>query len=154
LAFSGGGFRGWQLPVVAALYLALAGHGLAPSAHAPAPVIPHGGWAYPRGASIAHQPLPHQAGPAAPRADAPIFRLNSAQQPPATPGGARYYSIHRQAGRQPDTPSLPAPVYLDALPVQLDNLPAGDDLAAPPPPPEVLRDAHGRLRPVPSSDDY
>ena len=134
----------------------MAGHGLTPSVSSPAPIIPHGGWTYPRGGVPAATDL--EATPApdplAPRPDAPIFRLNSATQPPATPGGARYYSIHRQAGRQPDAPVLPAPVYLDALPVQLDNLPAGDDLAAPPPPPEVLRDANGRLRPVPSSDDY
>lgn len=145
------------MPVVAALFLALAGHGLTPSVSAPAPIIPHGGWTYPRGGALV-APVTPQAptatDPLAPRADAPIFRLNSTTQPPATPGGARYYSIHRQAGRQPDAPSLPAPLYLDALPVQLDNLPAGDDLAAPPPPPEVLRDANGRLRPVPSSDDY
>lgn len=71
---------------------------------------------------------------------------------PATPGGARYYSIHRQAGREPDTPRLPEPVYLDALPVELNTLPDSQDLAAPPPTPTLMRDAQGRIRPAPDFD--
>jgi hypothetical protein len=68
-------------------------------------------------------------------------------------GGARYYSVHRQAGRQPDATPLPAPNYLDALPVELDQPIASDDLAQPPEAPAVMRDAQGRLRAAPMADD-
>ena len=106
--------------------------------------------------------------PMAPRPDAPVFRLRQTQtdsaqpnppeggQPAATPdttGGARYYSIHRQAGRTPDAPRLPEPVYLDALPVELNGLPETQDLAEPPPPPALMRDSQGRVRPVPEPDN-
>jgi len=137
-------------------------------------LTPHGGWTYPRGARqdalLTSSNTPEiTIDPMAPRGDAPIFRIQevaNAQNVPAVSnmdnkstsapvaGGARYYSIHRQAGRQPDAPVLPAPVYLDALPVQLDAIPSGDDLATPPAPPELFRDAQGRLRPVPFSDDF
>ncbi|WP_122464635.1 hypothetical protein [Brevundimonas lutea] len=43
---------------------------------------------------------------------------------------ARYYSVHRQAGRQPDPTPIPDPVYLDFAPV---------DLAEPPPAPVIAR---------------
>lgn len=104
--------------------------------------------------------------PMAPRRDAAIFRIGSAaptangapasiQQAPAGsagPGG-RYYSVHRQNGRQPDAVALPEPVYLDALPVELDRAPQSEDLAEPPDAPTVLRDANGRVRPAPPSTD-
>ncbi|MGX8273310.1 hypothetical protein ACWQV9_11555, partial [Brevundimonas diminuta] len=111
---------------------------------------------------------------------APIFQLqrNTPQPPAATPapapaqgqapaaptpqpvsndapsqGSARYYSVHRQAGRQPDATPLPAPNYLDAMPVELNETPSSDDLAQPPEPPAVMRDAQGRLRAAPLADD-
>ena len=122
------------------------------------------------------------ADPMAPRRDAPIFRLQrpSAQPAPAsaqaaqpqaqaqTPadaqpapaadapsaqGGARYYSVHRQAGRQPDATPLPAPVYLDALPVDLTSPPASTDLAEPPPAPNLIRNANGRIQALPATED-
>ena len=43
---------------------------------------------------------------------------------------ARYYSVHRQAGRRPDPTPIPDPVYLDFAPV---------DLAEPPPAPVIAR---------------
>ena len=104
------------------------------------------------------------ADPMAPRRDAAIFRMGSAtaesvasmpapaQQAAAaySPGG-RYYSVHRQNGRQPDAVAMPAPVYLDALPVEMERAPQSDDLAEPPAAPTVLRDANGRIRPAPPS---
>lgn len=120
-------------------------------------VTPHGGWTYPRArqqpqttSSISAPtaaPMP-AIDPMAPRADAPVLRMNDTP----TPDGARYYSIHRQTGRSPDAPTMPAPVYLDALPVGLNNLPQGEDLAAPPPAPQMMRDNQGRMRPVVSDD--
>jgi hypothetical protein len=84
----------------------------------------------------------------APRPDAPIHRLRAGAdpQPPAPdapaeapdPQGARYYSVHRAAGRQPDPTPLPQPFFLDAPPV---------DLAEPPAQPAIIRDAQGRSRP-------
>jgi len=114
----------------------------------------------------------------APRRDAPIFRLQrpapaaapagqaaEAESQPAlaptpapvaeAPGqsGARYYSVHRQAGRQPDATPLPAPVYLDALPVDLTSVPASTDLAEPPAAPNLIRNANGRLQALPDNQD-
>ena len=112
--------------------------------------------------------------PMAPRRDAPIFRLQRPAAPPAqapaspapveahtppaaaTPvaqGGARYYSVHRQAGRQPDATPLPPPVYLDALPVDLTSMPASTDLAEPPAAPNLIRNANGRLQALPANED-
>lgn len=119
------------------------------------------------------------ADPMAPRRDAPIFRLQRpstqaeaapavqaqaqaqaqpsqpmpAADAPAAQGGARYYSVHRQAGRQPDATPLPAPVYLDALPVELTSAPASTDLAEPPAAPNLIRNANGRLQALPANED-
>lgn len=46
---------------------------------------------------------------------------------------ARYYSVHRGNGREPDAPVIPEPFFLDHAPV---------DLAEPPPPP-TLRNGRG-----------
>ncbi|MNT31869.1 hypothetical protein D3C72_1677240 [compost metagenome] len=113
----------------------------------------------------------------APRRDAPIFRLQrpapaevaapvQAEAQPATApaaraaiaeapaqSGARYYSVHRQAGRQPDATPIPAPVYLDALPVDLTSVPASTDLAEPPAAPNLIRNANGRLQALPDNQD-
>ncbi len=103
-------------------------------APAPAPALPA------PNATPAAQPAPQPA-PQPVSDDAPAQ------------GGARYYSVHRQAGRQPDATPLPAPNYLDALPVELDQPIASDDLAQPPEAPAVMRDAQGRLRAAPMADD-
>lgn len=94
--------------------------------------------------------------PMAPRRDAPIFRLQSQAQgstPAATQGqasvqsgeaGARYYSVHRDAGRQPDPTALPDPVYFDSVTL---------DLAEPPATEGPGRDAQGgRRAPVANED--
>lgn len=126
---------------------------------------------------VAETAAPPPADPMAPRRDALIFSLQrpaaapaevaptsqpSAQpQPQAAPvaetagaqGGARYYSVHRQAGRQPDATPLPAPVYLDALPVDLTTAPASPDLAEPPAAPNLIRNANGRIQALPANED-
>lgn len=94
----------------------------------------------PEAARIQPAPLPQAAPQAAPQ---PRVIAGAAGQ------GSRYYSLHRQAGRQPDSVPTPPPVYLDALPVQLDETPSSGDLAAPPEPPALYRDAQGRVRATP-----
>ncbi len=104
------------------------------------------------------------ADPMAPRRDAPIFRLPSqavagqtppvdtgqapqtyAQAAPAPAGqqGARYYSLHRDAGHAPDPTTMPEPVYFDSVTL---------DLAEPPAAQTPTRDAQGRRRPVANDD--
>jgi len=118
-------------------------------------------------AATAQPAPPVAADPMAPRRDAPIFRLGAATPPTSTgdaalqparqaaaaPGSqARYYSLHRQNGRQPDAIAMPSPVYLDALPVELERTPQSEDLAEPPAAPAVLRDSNGRVRPAPPTN--
>ena len=156
----------------------------APAPSRPAPrIIPHGGapattspntltsadaWLRPQPApqpepQPERPPAPVASDPMAPRPDALVFRSAqaSATAPaPAAPvaastSGSRYYSVHRAYGRQPDRIATPAPVYLDALPVELNQAPQSTDLAEPPAAPTVLRDANGRIRPaapVPGED--
>ena len=118
-------------------------------------------------APVSAQPATNApADPMAPRRDAPIFRMGHSDAAPvsAAPAApiqqaavsgapARYYSLHRQNGRQPDPIAMPAPVYLDALPVELERAPASEDLAEPPAAPTLLRDANGRVRPAPQISD-
>lgn len=101
------------------------------------------------------------ADPMAPRRDAPIFRLRpgepgagldattvtedaSGQQGPGpAPQGARYYSVHRDAGRQPDPTVIPEPVFFDSVTL---------DLAEPPATEPLMTDAQGRRRAVANAD--
>ena len=98
------------------------------------------------------------ADPMAPRRDAPIFRLQRPDGSVAAPpqsgaaSSARYYSVHRQAGHEPDAIARPAPVYLDALPVQLAQTPTSTDLAQPDGPPTLLRGADGKVRALPQTE--
>ena len=120
--------------------------------------------------------------PMAPRRDAPIFRLQrtSPPPPPATPDadprdeepaaphqvaevansgerpplqGARYYSVHRQNGRDPDPLVMPAPTYVDALVVSMTDMPVSQDLAAPEQGPTLIRDSNGNMRAAPAASD-
>jgi hypothetical protein len=122
----------------------------------------------------APQPAPAPARPAewaddpnAPRSDALIWSVGQPQpaQPQPAPvqaqtrapapaqarpepsaQGARYYSVHRQNGRQPDRAVLPEQVYLDALPVQMDETPTSPNMAEPPGPPQLVRNPDGTVR--------
>ncbi|MDQ1192032.1 hypothetical protein QE419_000798 [Brevundimonas vesicularis] len=121
------------------------------------------------------QPAPQQAqaavaDPMAPRRDAPIYRLQrpqagapldaaavaasgqAAPTPTAGDNSARYYSVHRQAGRHPDAIPAPQQTYLDALPVQMAQTPQSSDLAQPDGPPALIRNANGALRAVPQTE--
>lgn len=134
----------------------------------PAPIPQQAAQAEPQPA-----PQPAQAAvadPMAPRRDAPIYRLQrpqagapldaaavaaSGQAAPAPTAGdnsARYYSVHRQAGRHPDAIPAPQQTYLDALPVQMAQTPQSSDLAQPDGPPALIRNANGALRAVPQTE--
>lgn len=99
--------------------------------------------------------------PAAPRADAPPRTVpvtavaGSGEAPPARSGG-RYYSVHRQNGRQPDALSIPEPTYVDRLVVSDIETMASQDLAAPEQGPTLIRDRNGNMRaaPAPSDGDH
>ncbi|MBB5771468.1 hypothetical protein HNP47_001437 [Brevundimonas vesicularis] len=131
----------------------------------PAPVPQQAALAEPQPA-----PQPDQAAvadPMAPRRDAPIYRLQrpqagapldaaavaaSGQTPVAGDSSARYYSVHRQAGRHPDAIPAPQQTYLDAMPVQMAQTPQSSDLAQPDGPPALIRNANGALRAVPQTE--
>jgi len=134
----------------------------------PAPVPQQAAQAEPQPA-----PQPAQAAiadPMAPRRDAPIYRLQrpqagapldaaavaasgqAAQTPVAGDNSARYYSVHRQAGRHPDAIPAPQQTYLDAMPVQMAQTPQSSDLAQPDGPPALIRNANGALRAVPQTE--
>ena len=130
-------------------------------------------------AAVAAQAIPSApaaADPMAPRRDAPIFHMQDtegtapAQAPQARPRtsavsaapaagpaagpaeqGARYYSVHRQNNRQPDPTPLPPTTYVDAIAVDLPASLASQDLAAPPEPPALIRNAQGRLQAMPDT---
>lgn len=117
--------------------------------------------AAPQPAAPAPAPQPAEtpaADPMAPRRDAPIFRLQrpdgsvAAAPQAGTASSARYYSVHRQAGHEPDAIARPATVYLDALPVQLAQTPNSTDLAQPDGPPTLLRGANGKVRALPQTE--
>lgn len=128
----------------------------------------------------APQPAPQAdalGDPMAPRRDAPIFRLTQtsmaaaapaatppvqtaavqaeasplASVPSAVPQGARFYSVHRQAGHRPDPIPQAQPVYLDALPVEMSQTPSSADLAQPDGPPALIRNRDGSVRAAPPS---
>jgi hypothetical protein len=116
--------------------------------------------------TTAGAPPPASADPMAPRRDALIFRMGSAASPPAASApaaeaprqlaqaaplrpdaparqGARYYSVHREAGHQPDPMTLPESVFIGG----------SADLAEPPPAPVVQRTVNGRAQAVVPNQD-
>jgi hypothetical protein len=76
---------------------------------------------------------------------------NSGEAPPRE--GGRYYSVHRQNGREPDGLALPEPTYIDALVVTSIDTIASQDLAQPDPGPTLIRDRNGSMRPVAAAPD-
>ena len=134
----------------------------------PAPVPQQAAQAEPQPATQPAQAA--VADPMAPRRDAPIYRLQRPQagapldaaavaasgQAAPTPtvgdNSARYYSVHRQAGRHPDAIPAPQQTYLDAMPVQMAQTPQSSDLAQPDGPPALIRNANGALRAVPQTE--
>lgn len=95
---------------------------------------------------------PASAAPqAAPRPRRVAEVANSGERPPQQ--GGRYYSVHRQNGRQPDALEMPEPTYVDALAITMPETIASQDLSAPEPGPTLIRDAQGRVRPMPAASD-
>ena len=134
----------------------------------PAPVPQQAAQAEPQPATQPAQAA--VADPMAPRRDAPIYRLQrpqagapldaaavaasgqAAPTPTAGDNSARYYSVHRQAGRHPDAIPAPQQTYLDAMPVQMAQTPQSSDPAQPDGPPALIRNANGALRAVPQTE--
>lgn len=81
-----------------------------------------------------------------------VAEVSNSGERPALQGG-RYYSVHRQNGRQPDVLEMPEPTYVDALAVSMPETIASQDLAAPEEGPTLIRDAQGRVRPAPAASD-
>ena len=92
-----------------------------------------------------------QADPSAPRVRRVAEVTNTGERPPQQ--GARYYSVHRQNGRQPDALTMPEPTYVDALAITMTETPASQDLAQPDQGPTLIRDNQGRVRPAPAASD-
>lgn len=111
----------------------------------------------PAPATSSPEPAPRAEAPA--QAQAPATAqptrvadvANSGQQPPR--GGARYYSVHRQNGREPDALVMPEPTYVDALVVSMTETPATQDLAEPDQGPTLIRDRNGNMRAMPAASD-
>ena len=81
--------------------------------------------------------------------------VSSGEAPPPAQGG-RYYSVHRQNGREPDALTMPQATYVDALVVSDVESLASQDLAVPQEGPTLIRDRNGNLRaaPAPSDGDH
>ena len=74
-------------------------------------------------------------------------------EPAPRAAGGRYYSVHRQNGRDPDPLAIPEPTYVDGLVVgEIETL-ASQDLAAPQEGPTLIRDRNGNLRAAPAASD-
>ncbi len=98
-------------------------------------------------------PAPAAAPAPAPAASQPVAPVTQPQSnyqteraPQAAPQGARYYSVHRQNGRQPDRTIMPEQVYLDALPIEMEETPVSPSMARPPEPPQLVRNPDGTVR--------
>lgn len=99
-----------------------------------------------------------QAAPVSPPAGTPVEArpvmavAQSGEAPPRQAGG-RYYSVHRQNGREPDALTLPEPTYVDGLVVSDIETMASQDLAAPDQGPTLIRDRNGNMRAAPAASD-
>lgn len=118
-----------------------------------APIFRLGQGAPPRPSTAV--PAPEAAAVDAPRAapqPRPVVEVaNTGERPPQQ--GARYYSVHRQNGRQPDSLAMPEATYVDALAITMAETPASQDLAQPDQGPTLIRDNQGRLRAAPAASD-
>jgi len=92
---------------------------------------------------------PARAAPPSPRVA--MVAANPEDRPSAQ--SARYYSVHRQNGREPDALTLPQPTYVDALAITTPVTIASQDLAQPEQAPTLIRDAQGRVRAQPAAPE-
>lgn len=108
-----------------------------------APVAP------PVAAPAVVQPTAAPAAAPQPRRVAEV--VNSGERPPQQ--GGRYYSVHRQNGRQPDALVIPESTYVDGLALTMPETIASQDLAVPDQGPTLIRDSQGRVRAAPAASD-
>lgn len=109
----------------------------------------------PAPASAQAAPAPQEPVEAAPAAvPSPRVAMVAAnpEDRPSTQS-ARYYSVHRQNGREPDALTLPQPTYVDALAITTPVTIASQDLAQPEQAPTLIRDAQGRVRAQPAAPE-
>ena len=106
------------------------------------------------------QSPPQTAPQAAPRAEAapqsgPVMEPAVSSEGPTRQGG-RYYSVHRQNGREPDALTIPEPTYVDGIVASGIETIASQDLAEPDQGPTLIRDRNGNMRaaPAPSDGDH
>lgn len=109
----------------------------------------------PAPAQAAPAPEPQERAEAAPAAPQPPRVAMVAANPEDRPStqSARYYSVHRQNGREPDALTLPQPTYVDALAITTPVTIASQDLAQPEQAPTLIRDAQGRVRAQPAAPE-
>ena len=102
------------------------------------------------------QPAPVPARAEAPAPARPVMAVASSGEAPPRQAGGRYYSVHRQNGREPDALTMPEPTYVDGLVVSEIETMASQDLAAPAQGPTLIRDRNGNMRaaPAPSDGDH
>lgn len=127
---------------------------MAPRRDAPIFRMQQGATPQPMPAQVAADAAPQAAATSADQPPRPIrvaTVVNTGEQPPQQ--GARYYSVHRQNGRQPDALVMPTPTYVDALAVTMTETPASQDLAQPDQGPTLIRDGQGRVRAAPAASD-
>lgn len=106
------------------------------------------------------QPQAAPQSPPAPRAEAapqprPVVEAANSGDGPTRQGG-RYYSVHRQNGREPDALTIPEPTYVDGIVASGIETIASQDLAEPDQGPTLIRDRNGNMRaaPAPSDGDH
>lgn len=127
---------------------------MAPRRDAPIFRMQQGATPQPMPAQVAADAAPQAAAASADQPPRPVrvaTVVNTGEQPPQQ--GARYYSVHRQNGRQPDALVMPTPTYVDALAVTMTETPASQDLAQPDQGPTLIRDGQGRMRAAPAASD-
>lgn len=105
---------------------------------------------------------PEARAPADPQTEAPASKEPAVRRVATVAGNiedrpptelARYYSVHRQSGRQPDPLTMPQPSYVDAMVITMDEPLTSQDLAHPQEGPALIRDANGRLRAQPAAPE-
>lgn len=107
--------------------------------------------------AAAPEPAPSPPPPVEAAAPArPAMAVASSGEAPPRQTGGRYYSVHRQNGREPDALTMPEPTYVDGLVVSEIETMASQDLAAPEAGPTLIRDRNGNMRaaPAPSDGDH
>ncbi|GAA0869017.1 hypothetical protein GCM10009116_08530 [Brevundimonas basaltis] len=98
---------------------------------------------------------PVPPGAEAPVQPRPVMAVAQSGEGPPRQAGGRYYSVHRQNGREPDALAIPEPSYVGLVVSDIETM-ASQDLAAPEQGPTLIRDRNGKMRaaPAPSDGDH